>query len=443
MNYIVVVQAPAYALGNGRFAIESAFAEHLRALRASTGGEFNRLVLVAPSLTPAAFAARRSHLAILDAEQDGIAFEPAFPEDASPARFWRYHAAPIRRRLTEMMRGGAVLHSGLSTDLWRPLMALANLTALLARVPTIFFVDIDFRQHSRQLHALGWWGRRAYVTNRLLHDPLKSLQVRLAVRFCDLVLLKSATMVRDFGRGRPWVKNFFDTAHDAAHVLDGAAMHARQEALLRGEPLRLAYFGRLARNKGVDRMIEAVALARADGARLTLQVIGDGDERDALVAQAQRAGLEGVLHFPAPLPYGAPLFQALQEVDVALAAPLIEDTPRAAFDAFARGLPIVAFDLTYFRDLAEATGAVALARWPDARSLADRLVELSRDRPKLAAMAARARAFAAENTQSIWLARRDAWMRRYALPRAMELRRAAPGPALSAVPDSGPPRTAR
>lgn len=415
MDYVVAVQAPAYPLSATSFAVESAFAEHLKALRISVGSRFARIVLIAPRLSEADFAVQRDYLGTVSAEEDQILLLPAHPLAASPAIFWLRHAWPIWRQVSTILSNGAVVHSGMSTDIWRPLMALVNLAGVRARQPVIFFVDIDFRDHSRRFYRLGIWNLRAYLVNRLLHDPLKWLQVWLAPRLFPLVMLKSPSMVRDFGRGRSHVKNFFDTAHSEAHLLSSAELERRLARIGQVGPLKIVYFGRLVLNKGVDRIIGAVAAARERGADVELMVIGDGVCLAELQRQADQLKLGASVRFLPQTAYGPDLFARLDDAHLMAAAPLIEDTPRAAFDAMARGLPIVAFNISYFRDLAECSGAVALSQWPDSHDLAEQFVRLHDDRQRLAEMAANALTFATENTQQIWLARRAAWMREFAL----------------------------
>lgn len=415
MDYLLAVQAPAYPTANG-FAAESAFVEHLRMLRHSIGPEFERLLLVAPQLCEADYRAVGHHLGHVDSLGEGIVLVPAHPLGVSAAGFWRRHARPLWRQLRRLMPRVGVVHSGMSTDLWRPLMAMVCLAGWRARRPVLFFVDIDFRRHSQRLYRLGVWGPRAYVVNRLVHDPLKYLQLRLAPRMFQLVMLKSASMVETFGKGRAHVKNFFDTAYSSRHVLTLEETAARVARLHEGrEPLRLVYFGRLAWNKGLDRAVDAVAIARSRGADVLLSVIGDGPCLADLRRRAEERGIGRHVSFFPQLGYGEALFRRLDEAHLSIAAPLIEDTPRAAFDAMARGLPIVAFDITYFRDLAEMSGGVVLAEWPEAESLAAQIVALDRDRARLAAMAERSVAFACANTQELWLSRRTEWMREFAL----------------------------
>lgn len=410
MNYLIVVQAPAYAVTPTSFATESAFAEHLRELRRSLGSKFDRIVLLSPSMQAAEFDAKRQHLSLVDLDRDGVAFVPAHQTDASALEFWR-SVRSLWRRVWVAVQQAGIVHSGMSSDVWRPLMALANLAGWLQKRPVVFVVDIDFRLNAVRSRQLGLWSIRSYVINRSVYDPLKWLQVWLAPRMFQLVLLKSASMVEDFGRGRENVRNFYDTVHSAADVLQAQEARARLVWLAEpGRALELAFFGRFVRYKGLERAIEAVRLARAMGADVRLRLIGDGECEAALRQQVAEASLAAAVTFEGPLPYGPQLFERMRTAHVCIATPLLEDTPRAAFDAMARGLPILAFDISYFRDLARDSGAVMLAAWPDAKSVADKLLTLNNDRRRLSVMAQRGLDFAAQNTQSVWLDRRLEWV---------------------------------
>ncbi|HEU4459283.1 MAG TPA: glycosyltransferase [Methylibium sp.] len=411
MDYVLAVQAPAYPLAGGRCATESAFAEHLRQLRLRIGPRFARLVLIAPSLTDDEYARLKPGLGELSEADDGVQFVPAYPTSVSRPGFWLHHLRPVWKRSRDAVRTASIVHSGMSTQLGHPLMAMVNLAGWLAKKPVVFMVDIDFRRHAERYRRLGSWSLKSYLVNRYLYDPLKWLQCWLAPRMFTLVCLKSASMVKDFGQGRPNVRNFYDTVHAEHHVLNADELAAKEAAARdASRPLVVGYFGRLAPNKGMDRAVEAVRLARARGADVRLRLIGAGDCLEALQHQVRDAGLGDAVSFEPPVAYGAPLFERLADVHLSVAAPLIEDTPRAAFDSMARGIPIVAFDITYFDDLARASGAVRVTPWPEAGGLAEAFVELAGDRAKLAGMTSAAVAFARDNTQDIWLKRRTQWL---------------------------------
>lgn len=411
MDYVIAVQAPAFPISDTSFATESAFAEHLKELRRSVGPRFRRVVLIAPRLPRGEYEAKKAHLGVVRADTDEVVFLPAHETTTTTRGFWFAHAWALWRRVSAAVREAGVVHSGLADDLRRPLMAFVNLAGWRHGRPVVFIVDIDFRQHTQRFHQLGIWGRKSYLVNRWVYDPLKWLQVWSAPKLFQLVLLKSASMVRDFGGGRPHVRNFYDTVHALGDVLDAEEQTRRLAWLDDGaRPLQLIYFGRFVPYKGLDRAVEAVRLAREQGADVRLSLVGEGECRAALVEQVSAARLDSVVSFHPQLPYGQPLFAMLGQAHLSLATPLVEDTPRSVFDAMARGLPTLAFDISYFRDLAADSGAIALAAWPDAAQLAQRIVEIDRDRTRLANMAQRGLDFARHNTQIIWLERRARWI---------------------------------
>jgi len=87
------------------------------------------------------------------------------------------------------------------------------------------------------------------------------------------------------------------TGVDVASFRAGDAAGPRRELGLSGQERVLLYMGRVAREKCLDFLLEAVARARREDPRLRLVVIGDGPERPALQAQADRLGLNGHVTF--------------------------------------------------------------------------------------------------------------------------------------------------
>lgn len=402
-------QAPAYRLSPTQFATESAFAEHLLELRSLTRDRFANLVLLSSELTEHDYLERKSHMRTIDSTASRVWFSPTHSAGVGPGGFAVRLPEALANSVRRLRRAGLV-HADLAYDIRRPMSFLIAAVARIMRKPVVFVVDTDFRLHAKRYRQLGDWGGARYLVNTLAYIPLRAAQVRFAVKFFQLVMLKSPAMVRDFGREQAHVRAFYDTVHGSSDIASSeevAERVARMEDRAHG--LRLVYFGRLVSYKGVDRMVSSLAHLRDRGRDLTLQVVGDGPELDTLRRQVHLLSLDEVVTFTPQVPYGQQLFAVLSNMDVTLAAPLVEDTPRAAFDAFARGLPIVAFDISYFKDLAQTSGAVGLAEWPSAESLADTIAELDSDRELLVSMTSASVDHARENTQDMWLRRRLEW----------------------------------
>ncbi|HEB89885.1 MAG TPA: glycosyltransferase [Deltaproteobacteria bacterium] len=410
MDYLIVVDARCHPVEPGVVATESAFAAHLRLLRTRLGPRFDRLVLAAPSMSRSEFEANRAHLGSLSEKDDGIVYLPLFSDDDRIIDYWFKDARRILPALWRAVRSASIVHSGLAYDLYRPSTFIAILFAILLRRRSIFFIDIDFRNKAKMHLHNGTWSYKSYFVCRYLFDPLRRLQVWIAARACSLCLLKSAQLVADYGRGRPNVRNFLDTAHSESHIIPPDAFE-RKMAFLRDPdvPLKIVFFGRFVRYKGLDQLLWAVHRAREKSGRpFEVLLIGSGDQRPAIEALRRDLGAEDWCDLREPISFGPALFDVLRECTLHVATPMLEDTPRAAFDAMAAGLPVVAFDIAYYRDLRE-TGAVETVPWPDKEALANRLVALDQDRPRLERMARRAVVAATANTQEIWLDRRVAW----------------------------------
>jgi len=398
--------------GSSTVAAEGAFCMHLRLLRESLAPDFGSLTIAAPSMGPAEYERQREHLGRIDETRESIRHVELLPADTGGLAFWLWHYPRLVARLWRAVRRADVVHAGTSHNLWRPIEATSLLLAKLLGKRSLCVVDIDLREQAAMMHRAGFWGRRTLLVCRHVYDPLRRLQLRLAARWCSLVLLKGRRLCRDYGRDRPNVRYFLDVAFTADHVIAPAALDEKLGDLqARRRPLELVYFGRLAAYKGVDQCLEAAARAAArTDAPFRLTIIGAGDEAPRLARRAAELGLEGLVSFRPPLAFGPPLFETLRPLHLLLAAPLCEDTPRSALDAMASGVPILAYATEYYSDLA-AGGGIDLVPWLDVEALAGRIVHFAEDTGRLVPLTRAAVAFARDNTQEQWLGRRVGWTR--------------------------------
>lgn len=102
------------------------------------------------------------------------------------------------------------------------------------------------------------------------------------------------------------------------------------------------YFGRLAEEKGVDTLIDAVARARRDGVELRLLVAGEGYEREALERRAETAGCADAVLFTG---YRADARALMVAVDIVVHPPRFEGFGLVVAEAMAAGRPVVATDV--------------------------------------------------------------------------------------------------
>ena len=409
-SYTMVLPVRHFRLDETHVAVESAFAEHLRMMRRRIGSDAQSLVIASPSMTPAAFEAGKRGFSILNERDEQISFCTLFADlDATSMAKKLKLFFPLMWQLSALAKASVCIHSGLSWDVWLPFEFASIVFGLLHGRRTVFVVDIDYRKSAEMSYRTGEWSRRSYLFCKYVYDTARSVQVSVAARYCSLVLLKGRKMAEDFGHGRPNVKAFLDASHGEKNIIDRESA-ARKLAAVRdpAQPLRLVYFGRLTAYKGIDRCVRAVALARKNATNITFDIIGGGDQAEALQALARELGAEDFVTFHGPMPFTQEFFQTLYTFHLLLAAPLREDTPRSALDAMAAGIPYLSFDTYYYRELLES-GAGRVVPWLDVEAMARMIEHLSAHREELAAMSESAISFAHANTQEIWLERRTAW----------------------------------
>ena len=426
MRYLIIVPAAARRTSPHRFAIDSAFAQHLRELKQALGSRFDEIVVAMAQLSDAAWQRVASELTTIDEQVEHIRFEPLHVYECSKAEFART-LPQLLPRIDRLVREADLVHSHFSYDLFRPVGALFCLFAALHDKRVIAVEDIDRRRDAEMFYQTGRWPKRTYLTCKYLYDPLRDLLQRAYVRGVDLMLFKELQQVVDYGRGAEHVRLFLDPNFSAEHVASTEFVARKAMALSDPRrPLKLLYFGRFVRYKGVDHMLRAVASAQRRGANVSFAIMGNGVEQPALRALAEELGIAQRVEWLTPRAYGPEFFAVLREYDVLLACPLSGDTPRSAWDALASGMPLIAFDTPFYKSMAALTNALQITPWPEVGPFADALYELACDKSRLIPLVYNAVAAARDNSGASWLERRVAWIDElFAKPRIKSLLTAA------------------
>ena len=409
-DYLMVLPVRHFRISPSLVAVEGAFAEHLRMMRTRIGDGAGRLVVASPAMGKDAYESKIQAMSVVDEGREAISFFTLFSDEATHSSMGKIrHFFAVSRKIYSLTRQSFCVHSGLSWDVWLPFEFLSILFGIILGRRTVFVVDIDYRNSALMSYRVGDWSWRSYAVCKYIYDKARSLQLLIAARYCSIVLLKGRKMVTDFGSGRPNVKYILDASHSEENIIDASSME-RKVTQLRDEslPLRLTYFGRLTAYKGVDRCVEAVAMARKAGAHVQLDIIGVGEQLDSLRHLSAECDAESYVRFLGGRPFNQQFFCFLYQYHLLMAAPLREDTPRSALDAMAAGIPYLAFDTYYYRELLES-GAGQIVPWIDVEAMAQAIVELDRNREQLVSMIERSVRYARVNTQEIWLKRRLAW----------------------------------
>jgi len=180
--------------------------------------------------------------------------------------------------------------------------------------------------------------------------------------------------------------------------------------------LRLAWAGRLADGKGLEALLDALALLAAReeaGHRVELVILGDGPARAALEARATQLAVADRIHWLGYVADRATYMDALASCDLFGFPSPAEGFPKVILDAMAVGLPVVATPSGELRPL-RATGVIETvgARGPQALATAIERVARSPERGR--ALRTRGLALAVAHTRAAEVARLvDSWRARW------------------------------
>ncbi|WP_329579027.1 glycosyltransferase family 4 protein [Kitasatospora sp. NBC_01250] len=250
--------------------------------------------------------------------------------------------------------GDTVLHLHSAHALLPELVAL---TAWLRRQPVVlhFHLDVD---------ASGRFGRLLPAYKKHVFRPV----LRAA----------AAVIVLTPGQAE-FVESTYRVPGERIHVVpngvDGGYFMPVRESAQAGateeRPLELLYVGRLSPQKNVARLLEAMRLVREP---VRLRIVGDGELRGRLEAQARELGLTRVEFAGARL--GDELVSAYAEADAFVLPSDKEGMPLVVLEAMAAGLPVIATDVP---GNAELIGGVGLLAAPEPAALAAAIDQVAGD----------------------------------------------------------------
>jgi glycosyltransferase involved in cell wall biosynthesis len=419
MNYVMVLLVPFYRVDENTIACESAFAAHLIELLPRISPWGKRIVIHSPMMTEKTYRQNKSHLAHINCEKELINYVSGPSADLSRRHFLLRSPFIIWPAIWRVVRSANVIHASASKDIFRLFTIMSIIFAVIQGKKTIFVMDIDHRNSAEMSYRTGKLSRKSYWLCQYIYNPLISLQIRFSVKFCHLIMLKGQQLVDDYGQGRDKVKNFYDTAHDLSFVVGEDRLDKKVSFWDEPEKnIKLVYFGRLIAYKGIMDMIVATKKAGEklsvinEKRKVSLTIIGAGEQEQELKAFVNKQKLQHLIYFKDAMSYGDELFDCLAGYDFLLAAPHSEDTPRSVFDSMACGLPIIAYDTYYYKDLAN-TGTVKTVSWLSTNAMADKIVELSSEPKIVKDMIVACRFFAVNNTQKVWLDKRLAWTKEF------------------------------
>jgi glycosyltransferase involved in cell wall biosynthesis len=147
----------------------------------------------------------------------------------------------------------------------------------------------------------------------------------------DLFLFESAYSAEVFRRKIGMPRGLVRIVHN------GVSRKEFEPVVTRADATDLVFMGELRQVKGIDILIEAIALLRRDGRIVTATLVGDGPLRDELHAQVDRLGLSATVHFRPAMP----AYEALTLGRIMVVPSRAESLPYVVLETVAGGKPII------------------------------------------------------------------------------------------------------
>jgi glycosyltransferase involved in cell wall biosynthesis len=395
MNYLLVTLIPFRRSSEGAAIVDGLWAEDLRGLVHAVGN----VTVAAPETKQKAntkgwWGTGESALR----EADGIRFV-GLPSFRNPFEAW-LGAFRLRSILRREVLEADIVHS---SNFYMPYLGLAyaHRLAVRKRKKTIFVVAEDFQDFMEWTFAAGGLtGLRRMRSMRLLHK--QDRLARQCLSSASISFLHTPAAVQRYRLSAPRALAIRQPVHEAADVVSMTTLADRASRADRRKPLRLVVASRLVPLKGIDFLLRAVQLLKAQQILVTVDIYGAGPEKLQLVRLAKILEVEDRVAFHEGLANGPAFRQALEEHDLSIMAHLTTDFGRAFWDAMAAGLPVIAFHSDAASHTVRDRLDGLLAPMADVEGLADRIRQAHSDRTLLQSMSVAARERALVNTRSAW-----------------------------------------
>lgn len=243
---------------------------------------------------------------------------------------------------------------------------LENVDAVYVRIPSSSWVGLHLYDMAVERNKLvfaslhGDWPETYRHVAAEAGFPNRQIYQRSA-RLADEAVARIARTARVlFCVGDTLVEKFGGDAQVAVSFAN--YLHSEDDLFVRGDtctdpPYRIIFVGELSRRKGVTHLIAAAGKLQASGIPVALSLVGEGDERESLVRQAEVLGLKENLELHDYVPFGPELFGLYREADLfVLPSVAGEGLPKVTVEAMSQGLPVVATDIGSTASILEKSG---------------------------------------------------------------------------------------
>ncbi|MGB3201293.1 MAG: glycosyltransferase [Nodosilinea sp.] len=261
---------------------------------------------------------------------------------------------------------------------------LACYEAMQLGRPYVVLADIVY--HERMLFALQdkpFWKR--WIKEKISINLFKKYHQHI-LKQSSLAILRGQEVYDEYA-------SFCHRPHQIYHVtiaredkIPTSLLEQKIAKLMSGRPLNISYAGRLIPIKGPLDWVRALHKAIDHNVDIRSVWLGDGSLLAEAQALAETLGISQYIDFAGFVTDKNQLLKTLRESDIFLFCHKSRESPRCLIEALGSGCALVGYEGEYPKDLTETHGGALLVPVEDWEALGDLIIELDRDRSRLATL---------------------------------------------------------
>jgi glycosyltransferase involved in cell wall biosynthesis len=380
-THFMVVAVP-FLLSQNSLHLELQASDGLRRWRSN----FDSIIVAAPTADEA-FLARNPGIAWVAAEHGDSAIQYVpLPMSFRIKEFAKYYRR-VRALLAECIDNAEYLQFGIGALVgdWGGVAA-----ELAIRKRRKYAIHMDRVEHELLLKNSRHLALHRRLKARVVSPLMWRWHQRLIGR-ADLALFNGQDTMDAYGNLTAASCLVYDLHIEVEASAIDELSSQKQDAILRGAPLRICYTGRFDEEKAPFDWIRAIAHAHSKGVKLNATWLGDGPLRVQAISLVDQLGCSDLIALPGFVRERQRVMDLIASSHIMLFTHVGPESPRCLLEALMHATPIVGYESGYSRELVSKNGGGLLVEGGNFEELGAALVRIDQDRRFLADLLARAR----------------------------------------------------
>jgi colanic acid/amylovoran biosynthesis glycosyltransferase len=177
---------------------------------------------------------------------------------------------------------------------------------------------------------------------------------------------------------------YFDTRVDSKHSISSTDLEKRLDYLTQGNPMRLAFSGRLIQMKGADHLIKLAWMLKKDSFPFSMTVYGTGELENKMKNFIQKHQLENYVSMRGAVDFHNDLIPELKNnIDLFIGLHRQSDPSCTYMETLSCGVPIVGYNNKAFAGLLELADIGWGAKLNDLEEIERIIIQLDKNRANI------------------------------------------------------------